>query len=448
MRQHHAYRLSRLFTIISLTLFLAALSVINGTNALATPAERDAALELLTEKSSKKRATGIDVLAASGDPAAAPILAAMADGDLYFQKTDNRVVIAKKQNDGYAIVDPISNEVLGVLPSSDLKKIRVNNRLRRQIRGVLGGLNLSHPNAEKRLVAASGLQKSPDPALRPALKKAFAAEADEDVKAAMAIALAVIDSKPEAAPEDRLAAIELLTDSDATEARIILTQLASDTEKDASIRAAATVALDTVEDRLFYYQALGSIFQGLSLGSVLLLAAIGLAITFGVMGVINMAHGEMVMIGAYVTFMIQEVFRSVAPEYFGLSLALAVPAAFLASGGLGVIMERSIIRWLYGRPLETLLATWGISLILQQAVRTIFGPTNREVGNPEWMSGAVELAGGVLLTYNRIWMIVFALAVLAGVWALIRFTSMGLEMRAVTQNRRMANSMGLSLIHI
>lgn len=443
MCQHHAYRLSRLFTIISLIIFLAALSVINGSYALATSVERDAALQLLTEKSSKKRGAGIDALAASGDPAAAPILAAMASGELYFQKTDKRVVIAKKQKDGYAVVDPISNEALGVLPSKGLRKIRVNNRLRRQIRGVLGGLNLSHPDAEKRLAAASGLQKSPDPALRPALKKAFAAEADKDVKAAMAMALAVIDSKPEAAAEDRLAAIELLTDSDATEARIILTQLASDTEKDANVRAAATVALDTVEDRLFYYQTLGSIFQGLSLGSVLLLAAIGLAITFGVMGVINMAHGEMVMIGAYVTFMIQEMFRSVAPEYFGLSLALAVPAAFLASGGLGVLMERSVIRWLYGRPLETLLATWGISLILQQAVRTIFGPTNREVGNPEWMSGAVELAGGVLLTYNRIWIIVFALTVLAGVWALIRFTSMGLEMRAVTQNRRMANSMGI-----
>jgi urea transport system permease protein len=443
VRQNHAYRLGRLFIIFSLTVFLAAFSVINGTHAVATPVERDAALELLTETSSKKRATGIDALAASGDPAAASILAAMADGELYFQKTDNRVVIAKKQNDGYAVVDPISNEVLGVLPSSDINKIRVNNRLRRQIRGVLGGLNLSHPTTEKRLAAASSLQKSPDRALRPTLKKAFAAEADEDVKAAMTMALAIIDSKPEAAPEDRLAAIELLTDSDATEARIILTQLASNTEKDANVRAAATVALDTVEDRLFYYQALGSIFQGLSLGSVLLLAAIGLAITFGFMGVINMAHGEMVMIGAYVTFMIQEVFRIVAPEYFGLSLALAVPAAFLASGGLGIIMERSVIRWLYGRPLETLLATWGISLILQQAVRTIFGPTNREVGNPEWMSGAVELAGGVLLTYNRIWIIVFALAVLAGVWALIRFTSMGLEMRAVTQNRRMANSMGI-----
>ena len=156
-----------------------------------------------------------------------------------------------------------------------------------------------------------------------------------------------------------------------------------------------------------------------------------------------MAHGEMIMIGAYVTFMIQEVFRSFAPEYFGLSLALAVPAGFVASGALGVVMERSVIRWLYGRPLETLLATWGISLILQQAVRTVFGPTNQEVANPEWMSGAVELAGGVLLTYNRIWIIVFALAVLAAVWALIRFTSMGLEMRAVTQNRRMANSMGI-----
>jgi urea transport system permease protein len=185
------------------------------------------------------------------------------------------------------------------------------------------------------------------------------------------------------------------------------------------------------------------VFQGISLGSVLLLAAIGLAITFGVMGVINMAHGEMVMIGAYVTFVIQEVFRSAAPEYFGLSLAVAVPAAFLASGMIGIGLERSVIRWLYGRPLETLLATWGVSLILQQAVRSIFGPTNREVGNPEWMSGAMELAGGVLLTYNRIWIIVFALAVLFGVWALIRFTSIGLEMRAVTQNRRMANAMGI-----
>ena len=443
MCQHHNLKLCRLFTTISLIILLAMLSGFISFTAIASPAERDVALALLIEKSSKKRAAGVDALAASGDPAAASILAAMVDGDLFFQKSDKRVVIAKKQADGYAVIDPFLNEVLGVLPSGDIKKIRVNNRLRRQIRGVLGGLNLSHSNAETRLAAAYGLQKSPDPALRPALKSAFAKEADTDVRTAMGMALAVIDSRPEAAPKDRLVAIELLTDSDSTEARVILTLLAGDTEKDASVRAAATIALDTVEDRLFYFQTLGSIFQGLSLGSVLLLAAIGLAITFGVMGVINMAHGEMIMIGAYVTFMIQEVFRSFAPEYFGLSLALAVPAGFVASGALGVVMERSVIRWLYGRPLETLLATWGISLILQQAVRTVFGPTNQEVGNPEWMSGAVELAGGVLLTYNRIWIIVFALAVLAAVWALIRFTSMGLEMRAVTQNRRMANSMGI-----
>jgi urea transport system permease protein len=428
---------------LGLALALACITVTSGSVAQADPGKRDAALALLTEKSSKKRAAGIDALAASGDPSAAAILAAMVEGDLYFRKSDKQIVTAVKQDGGYAITNPITSEALGAVSSRDIKKIRVNNRLRRKIRGVIGGLNLSHPDADKRLQAAASLQKSPDPDLRPALKTAFAAEADENVKAEMAMALAVIDSRPSASTADRLAAIENLIDSDSTEARVILGKLAADTEKDASVRAAAVIALDTVEDRLFFYQTLGSIFQGVSLGSVLLLAAIGLAITFGVMGVINMAHGEMVMIGAYVTFMIQEIFRSVAPEYFGLSLALAVPAAFLASGALGVVMERSVIRWLYGRPLETLLATWGISLILQQAVRTIFGPTNREVGNPEWMSGAVELAGGVLLTYNRIWIIVFALAVLAGVWALIRFTSMGLEMRAVTQNRRMANSMGI-----
>ncbi|MCY4501487.1 MAG: urea ABC transporter permease subunit UrtB, partial [Alphaproteobacteria bacterium] len=158
---------------------------------------------------------------------------------------------------------------------------------------------------------------------------------------------------------------------------------------------------------------------------------------------INMAHGEMVMVGAYATFVVQELFRTFAPELFGLSLAVAVPVAFLAAAGLGAGLERSVIRWLYGRPLETLLATWGVSLVLRQAVRSIFGPTNREVGNPEWMSGAVELAGGVAITYNRIWIILFSLAVLAAVMAVIRYTTFGLEMRAVTQNRPMANAMGI-----
>jgi urea transport system permease protein len=181
----------------------------------------------------------------------------------------------------------------------------------------------------------------------------------------------------------------------------------------------------------------------LSLGSVLLLAAIGLAITFGVMGVINMAHGEMVMLGAYVTFVIQEGFRAWAPAYFDLSLLLAIPAAFLVGGLVGIAIERGIIRFLYGRPLETLLATWGLSLVLQQLVRTGFGPTNREVGNPSWMSGAFELVGGLSFTYNRVWIIVFTVLVFAALMALMRWTGFGLEMRAVTQNRAMAGSVGI-----
>ena len=429
--------------LIALAVCLAQTICAPTAHAQTDVAARDAALALLTDKSSSKRIEGIEALVATGDPSAAAILAAMADGDLYFRKSDNHIFIAKRAGGAYRLFDPVANAEAGEAASSELSKVRVNNRIRRLLRGALGGLNLSNPDPAARLEAASGLLKSPDEDLREPLVAAFEKETDEGVKSAMGLALAAIDSRPEASQDRRLAAVALLQESDSTEARSTLGRLAAETEADETVRAAAAEALDEVETRLAIFQSIGAVFQGLSLGSVLLLAAIGLAITFGVMGVINMAHGEMVMLGAYVTFMIQEVFRSSAPEYFGLSLAVAVPAAFLASGLVGVILERSVIRWLYGRALETLLATWGVSLILQQAVRSIFGPTNREVGNPEWMSGAIELAGGVVLTYNRIWIIVFALAVLAGVAALIRFTSLGLEMRAVTQNRRMANAMGI-----
>ena len=185
-----------------------------------------------------------------------------------------------------------------------------------------------------------------------------------------------------------------------------------------------------------------NLWYGLSLGSVLLLAAIGLAITFGVMGVINMAHGEMVMLGAYTTFVVQEVIRTQAPWLFDWSLAIALPLAFLVAGAVGVAIERGIIRFLYGRPLETLLATWGLSLILQQAVRTIFGPDNRQVGNPSWMSGATDI-GNLTITYNRFWIIVFAIGVFVLLLAVLRFTTFGLQMRAVTQNRAMASAMGI-----
>ena len=201
-------------------------------------------------------------------------------------------------------------------------------------------------------------------------------------------------------------------------------------------------AVTAMQNQLAVWATVQNAWYGLSLGSVLLLAAIGLAITFGVMGVINMAHGEMVMIGAYVTFMVQEYIRTSSPGLFDYSLLIAVPLAFVVAGLIGILIEQGIIRFLYGRPLETLLATWGLSLILQQAVRTVFGPTNREVGAPSWMSGAFSV-GQINITYGRLWIIVFTLAVFVGLLGLLRFTRLGLEMRAVTQNRAMAASMGI-----
>ncbi len=214
-------------------------------------------------------------------------------------------------------------------------------------------------------------------------------------------------------------------------------------EPSSALGRTSAAAISSIQSKLAIWAAAQNAWYGLSLGSVLLLAAIGLAITFGVMGVINMAHGEMVMIGAYVTFMVQEVIRTSYPGLFDYSLLIAVPLAFLVAGLIGVIIERSIIRFLYGRPLETLLATWGLSLVLQQAVRTMFGPTNREVGNPSWMSGAFEI-GQMTITYNRLWIVVFTMVVFFLLLGMLRFTSLGLEMRAVTQNRRMAASMGIA----
>jgi urea transport system permease protein len=226
--------------------------------------------------------------------------------------------------------------------------------------------------------------------------------------------------------------------------RALLGQMLNDANAQPEVKAAAAKAIEKIESQRAWLDAGLALFQGISLGSILLLAAIGLAITFGVMGVINMAHGEMIMLGAYSTFVVQEAFRAFLPaSMFDLYLIAAIPVAFMVTALVGMAMERSVIRFLYSRPLETLLATWGVSLILQQAVRSIFGATNQEVANPNWMSGGVEIIGGVILTYNRLCIIAFCLIVLGLVLLVLRKTHFGLEMRAVTQNRGMARSMGI-----
>jgi urea transport system permease protein len=239
--------------------------------------------------------------------------------------------------------------------------------------------------------------------------------------------------------------VNIVRDRGDQDALALLASLPADSSP--AVLRAARDGVASIQSGLALWETVQNAWYGLSLGSVLLLAAIGLAITFGVMGVINMAHGEMVMLGAYVTFVVQEIIRTRNPALFDYSLAIAVPLAFIVSGSIGILIERGIIRFLYGRPLETLLATWGLSLILQQAVRTAFGPTNREVGNPSWMSGAFDL-GGITITYNRMWIIVFTLAVFVALIGVLRLTRLGLEMRAVTQNRTMAAAMGIATSRI
>jgi urea transport system permease protein len=251
-------------------------------------------------------------------------------------------------------------------------------------------------------------------------------------------AVAVLKStRPDA---DKLEAVDVLRNRGGQESLAILSSIA-DGESQA-VKDAADKAVASIKSELLVWEVAQDLWYGISLGSVLLLAAIGLAITFGVMGVINMAHGEMVMLGAYTTYVVQEAIRQSAPWLFDWSLTIALPLAFIVAGAIGILIERTIIRFLYGRPLETLLATWGLSLILQQGVRTWFGPNNREVGSPSWMSGAFDL-GHLTITYNRMWIIVFALGVFAALILLLKRTTFGLQMRAVTQNRAMASAMGI-----
>ena len=411
----------------------------------AVPASADefsGAVQALNAKSNKAKTTAIEALVATGDERAAAVLDAFLNGKLFYRKADKRVFITQKSGSVYVLTDPATGKDVGEAKKSKIKKIPINNRLRGQLKGVLGAMTLMSADIDKRRHAADEVFKANDPSMLPVLEKALAREDDADVKSRMIRAQAAIVLEYGDDTGARIQATQILAEYTDPDVAALLGKMATSGQDPAVVKAASE-AQASVESGLATWAFLGNLFQGVSLGSVLLLAAVGLAITFGVMGVINMAHGEMVMLGAYTTFMVQEVFRSYFPGAFDWSLAVAVPAAFLVTGAVGIVIERGIIRWLYGRPLETLLATWGLSLVLQQAIRTIFGPTNQEVGNPSWMSGAIETSTGLVLTYNRIWIIVFSLGVLLMLSLIARKTLFGLQMRAVTQNRAMASSMGI-----
>ena len=386
---------------------------------------------------------GINGVVTSGNALAAPVITALQDGRLLFSAESKRIFIRDRSDQ---LIDAATGEPIAGSPPADLSPVRLNNRLRRIVEAALGGLTLMAPDPGKRLEAAQAVLRSKDANALPALDQAIAKETDARVKQALIEArAAVVLYLDTASDADKIEAIGQITQRGDQEALSLLGGLPANAA--APVKKAAADAIVSIQSSLAIWTAVQNTWYGLSLGSVLLLAAIGLAITFGVMGVINMAHGEMVMLGAYTTYVVQELIRAHNPALFDYSLAFAIPLAFLFAGFVGILIERGIIRFLYGRPLETLLATWGLSLIIQQAVRTAFGPTNKDVGNPSWMSGSFDL-GHITITYNRLWIIVFTLLIFVGLLALLRYTRFGLEMRAVTQNRAMAASMGIKTSRI
>ncbi|HEY5762374.1 MAG TPA: urea ABC transporter permease subunit UrtB [Rhodocyclaceae bacterium] len=382
-----------------------------GTFAAATHAAVDPALvEQLAADDSDLKIEAIQKIAETADPEAVTLLQSMADGTLL---------------------------------ASDGSEIMINNRIRGELANALAGLRLFDASADVRRAAARELQTNVGIELVRILARARDKETVPDIKDLMTAAYAQASlASPEASI--RLEAVRTLGEFASPNTRNLLLPLTrTEGEPDQSVRAAALEALKVIERRLLVGESLGSVFTGLSLGSILLLAALGLAITYGVMGVINMAHGELLMIGAYATYAIQGVFRSHFPEWIDAYVLAAIPVAFFAAALVGIVLERTVIRHLYGRPLETLLATWGLSLILIQGARVLFGAQNVEVANPVWMSGGVELMAGLVLPWNRIAIIAFSLLVLLLVWLLMTRTRLGMFVRAVTQNRQMAGCVGV-----
>jgi urea transport system permease protein len=391
---------------------------------------------------SDTRIEALDKVIAAGDAAALPFLEKMLN-DSVKTSGDKAFVV-----DGDKAFDPVTHQPVD-LPA-DADDIVNSNRMRNEIGGAISALKLTSPDKAIRLEAAKSLQGGDaDEGKLPLVQAAEAKEKDPEIKEILGQVRANIQLSS-SDKEVRLSAVKTLAESSSPNIKEMLsTRLAADGETDPDVRNAITGAIKAIEGRLSRYELIAEIFTGVSLGSILLLAALGLAITYGLMGIINMAHGELMMIGAYATYVVQNLFRHYLPEAaFPYYLLAALPVAFLVTAGVGMAIERSVLRFLYGRSLETLLATWGISLVLQQLVRTIFGAQNVGVENPGWMSGSVEIAASLSLPCNRIVIIGFSVLVLAFMWWLLTKTRLGLFVRAVTQNRVMARCVGVPTARI
>lgn len=359
------------------------------------------------------------------------------NGTLRVHKKSKKLVFVEAESKRFQMIDAFSGEKLEIVKKRKLKKFGINNKIRSHIRAELATMNLRSDNPELRMAAVKSSLEKPTASSVATITSLVDSEPDADIKTQMQLTINFSKLSAET-PAMRIAAIGDVSHSLSPTIRNKLNVLATSDPSD-EVRIVANKAVAQQAERVKFYGYLETAFFGASLGSVLLLAAIGLAITFGVMGVINMAHGELIMLGAYTTYLLQQAM----PSNIGLALVLSIPAAFMVSGLVGIAIERGVIRFLYGRPLETLLATFGISLILQQLVRTVISPQNVPVENPSWMSGFIEINSAFSLTYNRLVIIGFSLAVFALLFYVLKKTRLGLEVRAVSQNRAMARSMGI-----
>ena len=405
----------------------------------------ESSLKDLGNKSRSKIKLAVKRLGNIGNPAALPALEALKDKHLQISADGSLIILNESEDQGR---DALSGNPVD-LSSLTLHKPRINNSVRRVLSMAIGKLKLTSDSPEVRLQAAGQLLKRPSTDLVELVEKALDREDNDEVRKIFMLVLAKEGLKSDD-KNRRLKSLNIINEFGNNDFKTDLEALLEkdDTgnflEGDSEIRDHATKAISTIENRQFFINQAANLFYGLSLGSILLLAALGLAITFGLMGIINMAHGEMLMLGAYATFLVQNLFREYLPGIFDWYLVIAIPVSFIVSAIIGIILERTIIRHLYGRPLETLLATWGISLILIQSVRLLFGAQNVKVANPSYLSGGIEVFHGVVLPYNRIAIIMFVVFVVISIWMLLQKTSLGLQVRAVTQNREMASCMGIS----
>jgi urea transport system permease protein len=390
---------------------------------------------------------GVTTLSESSDPRALEVLHALRDGKLQNQESTGTLAVDR----GGKLVAVDSGAP--VADSKGFKRILVNNAVRRALAPALARLELSSKDVALRRLAAEELRKSPSPELAPLLRTAYKREQDAAVKYSLGLALAEVDLDAKE-PAARLEAVRILGEASEVAFKPRLERLLERdregefVERDEAVRTAASEVLSDLRLKELTTRIVGDVLYGLSLGSVLLLAALGLAITFGLMGVINMAHGEMLMLGAYATYVVQLVFQQHAPAYLDWYLPVALPIAFTVCALMGMALERTVLRFLYGRPLETLLATWGVSLALIQTVRLLFGAQNVAVAAPSYLSGGWLALEGVVLPYNRLAIVGFGAVVVLFVWLILTRTRLGLDVRAVTQNRSMAACMGIATARV